>query len=120
MVSSCVADEVEQGLVKPARSVANSVIVDDLHFDGTRGGPFEASAPLFVDADAVLSLAVAGQCFQSVLRRNAQIAENDSGIQHGQLSHRDGLNIHPASNPAALEQLASLFAFEALDCHEDE
>jgi hypothetical protein len=42
------------------------VIIDDLHLVGIAVIPDEADAPLVVDADAVLSFAVALECFESV------------------------------------------------------
>jgi hypothetical protein len=41
-----------------------SVIVNDLDVFGSFGGPAEADAPLIVDANAVLALPVAFQCFK--------------------------------------------------------
>jgi hypothetical protein len=47
------------------------VVVHDLNVDRTGRAirPFEADAPLIVDADAVLSFAIALQCFKPVSRK---------------------------------------------------
>jgi hypothetical protein len=46
------------------------VVVDDLHVGWARLGPLEANAPLIIDANAVLTFTVTGQCFKAIARRN--------------------------------------------------
>jgi len=41
------------------------MIVNDLNFVGLAASPKEAYTPLIIDADAVLTLTVALQCFQA-------------------------------------------------------
>jgi hypothetical protein len=56
-------------------------------------GPSEADAPLIVDADAVLTFALALQGFQPIGRKNAQITQHRGVCQHAQLAARHGLDI---------------------------
>jgi hypothetical protein len=50
------------------------MIVGYLHVLGTVGGPFEANAPLPVDANAVLTLPISSQSLKPVARQGGQIA----------------------------------------------
>jgi hypothetical protein len=49
------------------------VVVDDFDFVSATVAPTEADAPLVVDANAVLPLAIALQCFEVIARRHTQI-----------------------------------------------
>ena len=49
-----------------------SVVVHDLDRVGAFASPYEAQAPLVVDANTVLAPAIALQCFQMVTGRDAQ------------------------------------------------
>jgi hypothetical protein len=64
------------------------VVID--YFDVLRSGvrPYEADAPLRVDADAVLAGAVARQRLQAIPWWREQIAQLDRVIQHLQLALR--------------------------------
>ena len=64
------------------------MIVDDLHIDGAVTSPYEADAPLFIDANRMLSLAVAFERLQTIARRHPQIAERFRVVQHVELSSR--------------------------------
>jgi hypothetical protein len=46
-----------------------SVIVNDLYFCGSIYGPNEADSPLLIDSDAVLTLSIILQCFETVAGR---------------------------------------------------
>jgi hypothetical protein len=58
-----------------------SVVVDDLDLFGTGVGPDEADAPLVVDADAVLSLAVTAHLLEPVAGEGAEIVEGLGSVQ---------------------------------------
>ena len=65
-----------------------SVIVHDLDIARPVVGPTEADTPLHVDPNAVLTGAVASQCFQPVTRQRGQVAERLRAVQQGQPAHR--------------------------------
>jgi len=67
------------------------MIVNDLNVVGIAASPKEAHTPLIIDADAVLTLTVALQCFQAVPRRNHQILQGASTVKVKQLSTRYSL-----------------------------
>jgi hypothetical protein len=69
------------------------MIDDDLHSIWAVLGPDKADAPLVVDADAVLALAVALESFESVGGWNAQVVEFGCGVQHAELSPGDLLDL---------------------------
>lgn len=60
-------------------------------FDVTRVTVFpqEADTPLIVDPDAVLTLSIAVQRFQTIARRNRQVAKLGCGVDLGQLPLSD-------------------------------
>lgn len=55
--------------------------------------PFETDAPLVVYTDAVLSDAIAFQCFKSVARRNAQILQNARIVDQTQFAQGGDLDM---------------------------
>lgn len=72
------------------------MIVGDLDLSRTLIGSDEADAPLVVDADAVLTCAVAAQRLEAVRRREAQVRESDGGD--------DSLKPHARSTPDVRRQ----------------
>ena len=64
------------------------MIVGDFHFVGVAIAPSEADAKLVVDPYAVLTIAVALQSFQSVARRQHEVAERNRGMKHLQFLQR--------------------------------
>ena len=52
-----------------------SVVIDDLDVMRIAVVPAETDAPLVVDADAVLAIAVSFQCLQAVAGRYAQVVQ---------------------------------------------
>lgn len=44
-------------------------------------GPLKANSPLVVDADAVLALAVAGQCFEAIARQGGKVSKRRGCLQ---------------------------------------
>ena len=69
------------------------MIIHNLDVVRVTPAPLETHTPLFIDANAVLPGTVAAQLFQAVGRRDAQIVERDSVIQHPQFAQCDLLNI---------------------------
>ena len=55
--------------------------------------PRKADAPLVVDTNTVLIAATTAQWLQAVGRRNAQIRQIRSGMEHQQFAQRHALNI---------------------------
>jgi hypothetical protein len=70
-----------------------SVVVGDLDLCGARGGPSEADAPLVVNADAVLSLAVAVQLLEAVTRWNPKVVDVLGGVEDQELAIGNSLKI---------------------------
>ena len=91
------------------------VVVNDLNVLRSRGGPAEADAPLIVDADAVLTLAVALERLKSIAGRRTQELKCRRGLELRELSGSH-LNDRPeACRFAGFKKLASVAAPEALD-----
>lgn len=62
------------------------MIIDYLHIVSVIRSPIKTNSPLVVDANAVLSEAIAGKFFQAISRRNTKVVNCFSIIQHSQLS----------------------------------
>jgi hypothetical protein len=91
------------------------MIVDDLNVMSATVTPDEADSPWVVDPYAVLSLSVARESFQAVSRRNAEVFNAGTAIQHAQLPKGGLLNIRrQPSRVLALEDPLGLPAPEAL------
>jgi hypothetical protein len=73
--------------------VAPLVIVDDFNVRRALLGPNETDAVLVIDADAVLSLAVALECFEMVRLGSQEIVYGMCSIQHLELSLRNSPQI---------------------------
>ena len=69
-----------------------SVVVDQFDIFGASVGPLEADPPLLVDTNAVRAGAVALQLFESIARRDPQVAENLGSVEDQQLSEGDPLS----------------------------
>jgi len=69
------------------------MIVSNLHVVRITFAPFEADAPLVIDADAMLSGPIAAQFLQPIGRRSAQIIQGDSIVDHAQFPQGDLLNV---------------------------
>src|ERR1019366_89569 len=67
-------------------------IVHDLNFVSIPLAPNEAQTPLVVNANAVLSPAVAMQSFQAISGRRCQIAQFRGAVQLPELAPRDALD----------------------------
>jgi len=51
------------------------MVIDDFHLERVSIRPLKADAPLLVDADAVLTLAVTLESFELIRRRDHEIAQ---------------------------------------------
>jgi hypothetical protein len=76
------------------------VIVDDFDVMGMAGFPSEADAPLVVDSNAVLTLAVAFQCFEPVSRWNPKVGQGGCGVDLKQFPERGPVDIARNSSRA--------------------
>jgi hypothetical protein len=76
-----------------SHDVSPLVVVSDLDVGGSGRGPGEADAPLVVDADAVLSLAVAVELFETVAGRDPQVVDGLGGVEDQQLAVRNSLEV---------------------------
>src|SRR6476659_10577423 len=70
-----------------------SVVVDDLDFVGIAFSPDEADPPLLIDADRMLSLAIAFECLEPVGGWDTQVFQTLCVVQQAQLSERAGLYV---------------------------
>lgn len=91
------------------------MVVDNLNVESVASIKPEANAKLVIDADAVLSRPVAGQGFQSVIRRNPQILKVGSAIQHRKFPKRHQFNICESWNPRLVEQRFRVLAAKRSD-----
>ena len=68
------------------------MIIHDFNIVRVSMAPLEADAPLIVDSNAALALSIPVQRFEAICRRDTEILEQDSPIQHSQLSKCDPLD----------------------------
>lgn len=80
------------------RHKASLMIVDDLDVVSVAIFPNEANAPLIINANAMLTLAVASQRFQAVARGSQQVLERSRSMEVQQLPARDSLKGPKAGN----------------------
>jgi hypothetical protein len=93
-----------------------SVIVNNLGVVYTVLLPFEANAPLIIDANAVLSSSLAFQCFKSIRWRNTQIGQCYRPVQHDQLAFGNPLDVwRQLPGETSIEDFFSLAVSERLD-----
>jgi hypothetical protein len=81
-----------------ARHKSSLMIVDDLDVVSVAIFPNEANAPLIINANAMLALAVASQRFQAVARGSQQGSQRSRTIEVQQLPARDALKRPKAEN----------------------
>jgi len=91
------------------------MIVHDLDVFSPLIRPTKAEAKLIVNADAVLTSTVLFQGFQSIARRNPQIAELTRDLQLPQLASSDGRDIRESPDQRSLCKRLGLGALERLD-----
>ena len=86
-----------------------SVVIHDLNVRRADVGPYEADAPLFVDADAVLTLAVVFQPLQVIPRRRLQESQCLRGVKLGELALGDlGQSLEAARAPTLVQRQSVL------------
>jgi hypothetical protein len=67
------------------------IVVNYLDIVGIAVSPDKANAPSIIDADTVLTPAVAFQCFQAIPRRNQQVLQRAGAMEVQQFPTRDSL-----------------------------
>lgn len=92
------------------------MVIDNLNIESVAILPFEANAPLLVDADAVLARAVASECLELIRWGDHQIAQIRSAIEVLQLLARALLNlIIQALHKCPSEHRLRVFVLEGPD-----
>jgi len=92
-------------------------MVNDFNIERPTFGKAKADAPLVVDADAPLSFAVALERFEPVVGRNPEFLDANDTMKHGELAHRNDLDVSPPRNPVASKQRLRVTTTEGLDRH---
>ncbi len=90
------------------------MIVDDFDILGAVG-PTKTKPELVVDTNAVLTIAIASERFETIARRASQVVQPMSSIEHRQLSAGYSLEVREPSNSVTMVKTLGLFAFEAPD-----
>ena len=92
------------------------MVVDDLDLPCFAIAPDETDTPLFVDANAVLPLAVAPQRLKSVAGRHSQIVELACGLNSQEFCSRPLLELYwQAANGMARKDGRATLVGETLD-----
>jgi hypothetical protein len=90
------------------------MVVNALHVVSVAFPPNKTDTPLIIDANAVLSLAVAMERFEAIAGRRAKVTELRRGIQLAQLSLRDSLDATPPLDELPLVQALCILRAKAL------
>jgi hypothetical protein len=91
------------------------VIVHNLHVQGIAAAPDEADAPLIVNTNAVLTMAIPVQGFQMIPRRGCQIAQFRGAIQLPELSLGYAFKTLEAPTALAVKESFRLRTAKGLD-----
>lgn len=91
------------------------MVINNFNLLGMAIDPNEANAPLVVDADAVLSSAVAAQSFQPIARRYTQKVKIRCGMYLLQFPYRHGCNVCKPRYPSPVKQQFGIRVAEALN-----
>jgi hypothetical protein len=91
------------------------VVIHDLNACGSSLGPSKANAPLIIDANAVLAVAVAFQFFQAIAWRGPQEFESFRCIELRQLSSGYFRDRAESLGASRFKEFLSLLATEAFD-----
>ncbi len=92
------------------------MVINDLDMPSFTVSPNETNAPLFVDANTVLPLALSFQGFQPIARRYAQVTQSGSCLDHQKLRPRMPLDSHgQVANSQTDEDGCRTFVGKALD-----
>jgi hypothetical protein len=89
-------DRVKQFLAR--HKYFSSMIVNDLDVVSVAIFPYEANAPLSINSNTMLTLAVTPQRFQAVARGNHQVLQRSRAMEVQQLPARDSLEGPKAGN----------------------
>jgi hypothetical protein len=81
-----------------------SVVISYFNALRSRLGPYKANAPLVVDADAVLTCPITGQCFEAIARRRFQVTKLRGIVQHLELSLRYALDVSEPPGASTFEK----------------
>jgi hypothetical protein len=68
------------------------MVVDNLYLIGVSVSPDEADSPLVVYPYAVLPLALAGQSFKPIPRRDTKVLNRCTSVQHSKLPEGEPLD----------------------------
>lgn len=93
------------------------MVVNDLYVFGAFRSPYEAHAPLVIDANAVLPLPAPFQGLKLIAGRHAQVFEDRRPVKLLQLPKRGAFDIDPSTYALAPEESLTISALEALDRH---
>ena len=85
------------------------MVIDDLHTVGVTSHPAKADAPLVIDPDAVLALAITLERLKPIGWRNPQIVQGGGVVEHAQFATRHGLDI--GRQPPGWRSVPDLFRF---------
>ncbi len=88
------------------------MVIQDFHIPDMATFEPKADPPLFVDTDAPLTGAVAGEGFQPVPRGYSQIIEPLGAVEHSHLTQSDCGYVGKTRNAATLEQGFGVVALE--------
>ena len=85
------------------------MIIDNFHVFGISANPTKTYAPLVINADAVLTLAVASELLESVCWWNSKIEQASGSIEYEKFAQCHPLKIGwKLSNPFTFEEALSL------------
>jgi hypothetical protein len=91
------------------------MIVNNLHPIAVPIAPDKTNAPLIVDANGMLPLAISFMRLQLIPRRRSEYPQFGGSMQLEQFSQRDALDRAEASAVLIMKKLLGLFRGEALD-----
>jgi hypothetical protein len=91
------------------------MIINDLDVFGVAVDPTKAQSKLVVDANAVLTCAIAFQGLQPIAWRRPQELQGSRGMQEDELSPSGRFNIDEAPDTPPMEQCLGIGASEGLD-----
>lgn len=109
-----------EGIVEPDMSCAwrvPSVAVDDFDIQRSAVGEPEADAPLVIDADAPLAVAIACQSLEPIVRWNLRLLHPHNPIEDGEFSQCDCLDVPKPRNALTVEQGICFAATKRPDGH---
>jgi hypothetical protein len=88
------------------------VIVDDFHVMSAVRLPAKAQAPLVVDSNRELTLAVASESFEPIARNRSEGREGRRRVESLETAFRGGAERFEGGNPATLSEMLGRLATE--------